>query len=75
MAKASMRPETKAAKLRNNKTSNIHPICSCKKNEVVIYSGSHDNRTKKCWACHTKPPQVSARRVKTFEILRRAGLI
>lgn len=75
MAKASMRPETKAAKLRNNKTSNIHPICSCKKSEVVIYSGSHDNRTKKCWDCHTKPPQVGERQIELYDQLKRAGLL
>lgn len=76
MAKASMRPETKAAKLRNNKSSLIAIICQTPKceNEAIVHCGSHDNRNKKCWPCWSNP-QPSGRQSKRLAELKSWGIV
>jgi len=72
MAKASMRPEVKAQKMKDNR--NRLPIkCSCGEDATVIH-GSFDKRIVDCWGCYTKPPQ-GKRTQSMLRQLQEIGLI
>lgn len=76
MAKASMRPEVKAQKMKNNKTSNLAIPCKYKscKNDAVIFHGTHDRRVKVCYDCFVKPPQ-SEKQIADNLLMASLGLI
>ena len=76
MAKASMRPEVRAQKMKNNKTSNIATPCKYKDcdDDAVIFHGHHDRRVKVCYAHFINPPQ-SAKQVADNLLMASLGLI
>ena len=72
MAKTSTRPEVKAQKMKNNKTSNLPLICKIKdcEDEATLIKGAFENRHRVCWEHHVNPPMTA-----TQKTLARYGLI
>ena len=81
MAKKGMRPEVKAQKLKNNKTSNTPIKCqhwnACESYADILH-GPFDNRVKVCYHHFINPPQVVEqvkRDHKAIEVLMSMGLV
>jgi len=58
-----MRPEVRAQKLKNNKTSNNPWLCKCEKAEIVLAKGPHSRRIKICWKCFANPPESAQKKL------------
>lgn len=75
MARAAMRPEVRAQKRKDNRTSNLPLVCSIPKCDNDFYVVKHNNG-RLCRPHFENPPQVvQSQRKRDKSLLRKLGLI
>jgi hypothetical protein len=79
MAKKTMRPEVRAAKMRNNRLPHYMPPCSVKGCDEVFFIYRHGIKKRVCRHHFENPPQEGSKKARSItsleKTLKQLGLL